>query len=305
MTYIKMKMTHLYVEQMCEEVLNIQQNGPIELFIGKLDSEYKKVKVIFVICLIVLDNQEAFKGQGLSFGAQCPCNCRMCLMKTKKFYSYSTFKEMAANLLEDYDEMDNVQKLDEYIDLMATKTILRDTITTMEMAKKGERIWWKWINFNSSNNHIGYKKQPKIQQDQDVLENLKKMNVKPIDNVIINKVLQPFFSRNGIKKHDPIIMADLCFGIDYMHTGMKGFIEYNLKYCILIQIQHTRLFPTIFGSTMPKLDQRIIRFDIYQPLSAWGNIPQRRLPGISGILVFNSMYFYLYNLSTMLLFLNF
>ena len=67
-----MKMTHLYVEQMCEEVLDIQQNGPIELFIGKLDSEYKKVKVIFVICLIVLDNQEAFKGQGLSFGTKCP-----------------------------------------------------------------------------------------------------------------------------------------------------------------------------------------------------------------------------------------
>ena len=51
------------------------------------------------------------------------------------------------------------------------------------------------------------------------------MNVKPINNVIINKVLQPFFSRFGDKKHDPIIMADLCFGIDYMHTGMKGFIQ--------------------------------------------------------------------------------
>ena len=78
MTYIKKKLTHLYVSQMCDEILEIQQTGPIELIIGKLNSEYKKVKVVFVICLIVLDNQEAFKGQGLSFGAKCPCNCRMC-----------------------------------------------------------------------------------------------------------------------------------------------------------------------------------------------------------------------------------
>jgi hypothetical protein len=193
MTYIKMKMTHLYISQMCNEILEIQQTGPIELIIGKLNSEYKKVKVVFVICLIVLDNQEAFKGQGLSFGAKCPCNCRMCLLKTKKFYSYSTFKEMAERLLDDYDEMENIQKLDEYIELIATKSILRDTINTSEMAKIGERIWWKWINFNSSKIRIGSKKQPKIQREQDIMDNLKRMNVKPIDNVIINKVLQPFF----------------------------------------------------------------------------------------------------------------
>ena len=56
------------------------------------------------------------------------------------------------------------------------------------------------------------------------MENLKKLNVKPIDNVIINKVLQPYLTRHDEKKDDPILMADLCFGIDYMHTGMKGFI---------------------------------------------------------------------------------
>ena len=286
-----MKMTHLYVSQMCDEILEIQQTGPIELIIGKLNNEYKKVKVVFVICLIVLDNQEAFKGQALSFGAKCPCNCRMCLLKTKKFYSYSTFKEMSEHLLDEYEEMENIQKLDEYIELIATKSILRDTINTSEMATIGERIWWKWINFNSSKIRIGSKKQPKIQREQDIMDNLKKVNVKPIDNVIINKVLQPFFSRYGVKNNDPIIMADLCFGIDYMHTGMKGFIEYTLKYCILIQIQHMRLFPTLFGTTMPKLDLRIIRFDIYQPLSAWGTIPQRRLPGISGNYKHVLMYF--------------
>ena len=283
MQYLKMKMTHLYVSQMCEEILEIQQNGPIELLIGKLDSTYQKVKVIFVISLIALDNQEAFKGQGLSFGAKCPCNCRMCTIKTKKFYSFCTFQEMAESYGEDYEQLENIEKLDEYIGLMAEKTVYRDTISTMEMALKGERIWWKWINFNSSKIHIGSKKQPKLQSDQNIMDNLKKLNVKPIDNVIINQVLQPFFSRYGDKQHDPIIMADLCFGIDYMHTGMKGFIEYNLKYCILIQIQHMRLFPTLFGTTMPKLDLRIVRFDIYQPFSAWGTIPQRRLPGISGI----------------------
>ena len=174
MTYIKMKMTHLYVSQMCDEILEIQQTGPIELIIGKLNSEYKKVKVVFVICLIVLDNQEAFIGQGLSFGAKCPCNCRMCLLKTKKFYSYSTFKEMAERLLDDYDEMENIQKLDEYIELIATKSILRDTINSSEMATIGERIWWKWINFNSSKIRFGSKKQPKVQHEQDIMDNLKK-----------------------------------------------------------------------------------------------------------------------------------
>ena len=95
---------------MCEEILEIQQNGPIELLIGKFDSTYQKVKVIFVISLIALDNQEAFKGQGLSFGAKCPCNCRMCTIKTKNFYSFCTFQEMAENYGEDYEELENIEK---------------------------------------------------------------------------------------------------------------------------------------------------------------------------------------------------
>ena len=70
---------------MAEPVLQTQTDGPINILVGKFGSSQRIYKAVIIIASFALDNEEAFKIQGISFGSRCPQNCRLCNMPTKEF----------------------------------------------------------------------------------------------------------------------------------------------------------------------------------------------------------------------------
>jgi hypothetical protein len=80
------------------------------------------------------------------------------------FGKISTGLELAKGSLEFAEKLHDQKRYDDAIQvLISAHRHMGDVLNAdMDMAKKGERIWWKWINFNSSNNHIGHKNSPKF-----------------------------------------------------------------------------------------------------------------------------------------------
>ena len=60
------------------------------------------------------------------------------------------------------------------------------------------------------------------------------------------------------------------------------FFSIKLESVVSLFILYQKQEPQLFGNNMSILDQNLLSFDIFQPISFWGNIPQRRLPGLSG-----------------------
>jgi hypothetical protein len=62
-------------------------------------------------------------------------------------------------------------------------------------------------------------------------------------------------------------------------------ISIESKNCFLsfgLFILYQKQQPRLYGNNMSIIDERILTFDIFQPVSYWGDIPQRRIPGLSG-----------------------
>ena len=284
MKYLKMKCRHVFVETMVEPILQTLQHGPIDLLVGKFTScnrNQEIIKAVIMVAGISVDNEEAFKCQGLSFGSKCHSNCRLCTMPSKEFYTFST-------LLDIYDdpsisEMSSTDIIDTYNNINAELYPVRNSIDNMTMATSSEFIWWKQVLFNKNKRVRGDKKIRLPEQDLLLLKKAKLHNLKPIGNNILSGVLWPFYTRFGIREHRPIIQPDLCFPPDKLHSFDKGVVEYTLKHIVSLLLLFQKQEYSTYGHNMSIIDRNFLCFDIYQPLSFWGNIPQRRIPGISGM----------------------
>jgi len=287
-----------------EPLLEIQKKGPIDIIIGKFGATQKVFKVVFVVASIALDNEEAYKIQGLSFGYRCPSNCRLCSMPTNEFYSFSSFGALFDVEYQDGGNLTPIQLLDLYNIINGKLYKPRNTEDNTELSKQAEDIWWKQVLFNKNIMGRGQKVLHLTAQEKDLCQQVKSKNLKCMDNIIMSSILQPFFTRNG-RRQQTIIPGDWVFSPDKMHTLWKGPIEYCLRYsviCLMLQGQHD----VNYRDNISAIDIAILDFDVYQPVTNWGNIPARRLSGISGKLynlvvlinyvffVINLIFYYIY-----------
>jgi hypothetical protein len=284
---MKVKARHLYVDAILESVAKVQNQGPIDILVGKFGEVQEVFKVVFIIASFALDNEEAHKIQGISFNYTCPSNCRLCNMPSKEFYTFGSFKNINS---EDVQNQYNItrngegnitpmQLLNLYIMINESKYGPRNTEDNNLLSEKAEKVWWKQVMFNKNRMPNGRKILHLSNEEKELLYTAKSRNLKSMHNIVMSSILQPFFSRNGTRP--TIIPGDWIFAPDKMHTLWKGPIEYCLRYasmCLMLQGQ----LDDDFKDNICLLDVAILEFDIYQPLTSWGDIPPRRLSGISG-----------------------
>jgi hypothetical protein len=278
-----MKARHVFIESMVEPIIETLEKGPIDLLVGKFQENQRTIKAVIIVTCISVDNEEAFKCQGLSFGSKCRSNCRICTMPTKDFYTFSTLSEIMDNSNSSRNMMSNIEIIDTYNNTNFELFPTRNSISNMEMAQKMEKIWWKQVLFNKNKRLRGDKKLKLSTHETRLLQEGKNKNLKPFGNNIMSQVLCPFYTRFGQIKHQPIIQPDLCFPPDKLHSFDKGIVEYTLKHIFTLLITYQKQEPLIYGNNMSILDNNLLKFDIFQPVSYWGNIPPRRIPGLSGI----------------------
>jgi hypothetical protein len=281
MKYLKMKARHVFIETMVEPIIETLEKGPIDLIVGKFNEDQRTIRAVVIVTCISVDNEEAFKCQGLSFGAKCRSNCRLCTMPTKDFYTFSTLSE----ILEDPTCSRNMSSID-IIDTFNNNNLelfpIRDSVSNIETAKEMETIWWKQVLFNKNKRVRGDKKLKLSNIETHLLNEGKSKNLKPFGNNIMTQVLSPFYTRFGQTVQHPIIQMDLCFPPDKLHSFDKGIVEYTIKYMVSLFILYQKQEPLTYGNNMSIIDQNLLKFDIFQPISYWGNIPPRRIPGLSG-----------------------
>jgi hypothetical protein len=286
MQYLANKTRYIFIENMCQPILETQNKGPVEIIIGKYGSEQKVVKAVFVVASITLDNEEAYKSQGKYFANGGNKNCRICDMQTKEFYKFSTLEQIFRQFPNDYRRSDKRSIIiDQYIHKNNEIYSLRNSILEMKMAAECEIVWWKQKLFNKDNEGVGNRRLKFSIAEKELLSEMKIRNLKPMDNNIMRGVLQPFLLGNG-DIDEPILQPDICFSIDKLHTAEKGFVSYSLEMGVTCFYLFQRKHPTVYGNNLGVLDSKMIQFDIYQPFTHWGSIPPRRLPGISGMHIF-------------------
>jgi len=281
MKYLKMKSRQVFVETMVEPIIEILQQGPIELIVGQFNEEkHSPLRAVIIVAGISVDNEEAFKCQGLSFGSRCHSNCRLCTMPSQEFYTFSTLSQIYQDPLS--SQMDTINILDAYNDINKELYPIRNSISNMKTAIATELIWWKQVLFNKNKQQRGQKLLKLSGSERQLLSNAKLLNIKPIGNNIMSEVLYPFYTRFGKMEKSPLIHLDLCFPPDKLHSFDKGVVEYTLKNIVSLFILYQKQQPRLYGNNMSIIDERILTFDIFQPVSYWGDIPQRRIPGLSG-----------------------
>jgi hypothetical protein len=60
---MKVKARHLYVDAILESVMKVQNQGLIDILVGKFGEVQEVFKVVFIIASFALDNEEADKIQ--------------------------------------------------------------------------------------------------------------------------------------------------------------------------------------------------------------------------------------------------
>lgn len=275
-----MKIRQLFIESMCDGIIENQNEGPINILVGKKNGIQRIIKAVFIVVSVAVDNDEAIKSQGKSFSPLCPSNCRLCLEDSDEFYKWSLFSDIILD--ENNNSLSNSEKLQLYNTSQKERYQLRNTTTEMEIAHKAENVFWKKILFNKDKMAPGYKVLKLPIHEVSLLKECKQLNLKPVSNNIIRNVLQPFFTRNGTSMENPIIQSDLLFAPDFLHTANLGFMKYTLNNGISCCYIYSSINRELYGRNFTLVDQLMINFDIYQPKSHWGYIVQRRLPGISG-----------------------
>ena len=275
-----MKSRHVFVESMCAPILETLQNGPIDLLVGRFDGEQITIRAVIIVVGISVDNEEAFKCQALSFGFRSHSNCRLCTMPSREFYTFSTLSDISDDSATSTMNHSNI--MDAYNNINSKFYPTRDSISNITISSEAENIWWKQVLFNKNKKERGHKKLRLSQLETDTLKSLKLSNLKPIGNNIMMGVLSPFNTRFGQLKC-PLIQPDLCFPPDKLHSFDKGIVEYTLKNIVSLMVLYQKEEPATFSNNMSIIDQKLLSFDIFQPISYWGNKPQRRIPGLSGI----------------------
>ena len=235
MKYLKMKCRQVFVETMVDPILETLKNGPIGLIVGNFNqNKDSPIKAVIIVTGISVDNEEAFKCQGLSFGSKCPRNCRLCTMPSKDFYTFETLSSIYQDPL--FSRMSTTDILDAYHNINSELHPTRDSITNMKTALSYESIWWKQILFNKHKRPRGEKIFKISATDYSTLKTAKSFNLKPIGNNIMSGVLWPFYTRFGKMEHNPIIQLDQCFPPDKLHSFDKGVVEYTLKNIVSLLI---------------------------------------------------------------------
>ena len=136
MKYLKMKCRHVFIETMMEPILEILNNGPIDLLVGRFKETQQKIRAVIVVAGISVDNEEAFKCQALSFGSRCHSNCRICSMPTKEFYTCSIF----SNIHQDPSMVtkSSIEKIDSYNNQNMELYTTRDSISNLQTSSQME-----------------------------------------------------------------------------------------------------------------------------------------------------------------------
>jgi hypothetical protein len=281
--YLAMKTRYVFVENICQPIMDTQNIGPVEIIIGIPGKNQKVVNAVFIVGSICLDNEEAYKSQGKYFASGGSQNCRICDMQSKEFYKFSFLQEIANESPVMYNRRDINKKtiLDEYNRRVQDGCSIRNTVEEMKMAAECESIWWKQKLFNKDNEETGAKRLNYTHEERDLLSEMKFRNLKPIDNNIIRGIIQPFLLGNG-EFDEPILQPDLCFAIDKLHTAEKGFVSYSLEFGVTCFYLFQRKDSSSYNNNLAMFDIKMTNFDIYQPYTHWGSIPAKRIGGISG-----------------------
>ena len=202
-------------------------------------------------------------------------------MPTTEFYSFSTFGALFDEVYQEGGgNLTPIQLLDLYSMINGMKYSPRDTEANNKLSTNAEQIWWKQVLFNKNAMGRGNKILRLTDEEKHVYQKVKSKNLKCMENIVMSCILQPFFTREG-RRQQTIIPGDWTFSPDKMHTLWKGPIEYCLRYgVVFLMLQGQE--DVNYRDNISTVDVAMLEFDIYQPATNWGNIPARRLSGISG-----------------------
>ena len=267
-----MKVKHSFLQEMSQPIINVQNNGPINLLLGKFGtSSQMEIKAMFIVCSIAIDNEECFRIQTLSFGSKCHSNCRLCTKPTSEFYKFSTLEQIFN--IEGSSTLSTIEVLDAYNKIESTLYPIRDSIEDNRIGTSAKLVWWKKTLFNKKYYPVGKKILKLKDREKSLLLEAKSRNVKAIQNGVHDNVISPFFTRGGLQ--ETIIPMGLVYASDKLHTFEKGMLEFTFRYGSIIIFLYGRKVPDNFGRNVAIVDNNIQNFDIYQPLSSWGTKPQK------------------------------